>query len=92
MTPPRTAVHKCNKEEEINNLTLQVTRLVTMVEPMVADVKVATEFIIQSRERERLANEGDSKKSRDANTWVNIIIAVVALGALAVSIMAFRAG
>lgn len=96
MTPPRTD-HTCIKEPEISALTesfdkmeAKVNTLVDMVTPMALDVKTATEFIMLTKERERLQKEENDRKNRNTNTWVNVSLAVLAFGALIVSLFALK--
>jgi outer membrane murein-binding lipoprotein Lpp len=106
MTPPRTdhictkeaeiseLTQNFDKlDDTINSpegLVAKVNTLVNMVTPMAGDVKTATEFILRTKEREKLQKEENNRKNRNTNTWVNIGIAVVALGAFIVSIFALK--
>lgn len=106
MTPPRTdhpctkepEIDKLTENFErldtnINGpegLAAKVNTLLNMVTPMAGDVKMATEFILRTKERERLQKEENDRKNRSTNTWTNIAIAVVALGAFIVSIFALK--
>ena len=71
-------------------LAAKVNALVQIVTPMAGDVKMATEFILRTKEREKLQKEENDRKNRNTNTWTNIAIAVVAFGALIVSIFALK--
>jgi hypothetical protein len=73
-----------------DGLVSQVKSLVQIVGPMAGDVKTATEFILRTKERERLQKEENDRKNRNTNTWTNIAVAVVALGAFIVSIIALK--
>ena len=106
MTPPRTdhicvkeaeisaLTENFDKLDETINgpegLAAKVNTLVNMVTPMAADVKISTEFIMRTKERERLQKEVNDRKNRNTNTWVNISLAIVALGAFIVSIFALK--
>ena len=106
MTPPRTdhiCVKEAEISELIENfekldetinspegLVAKVNTLVNMITPMALDVKTATEFIMRTKERERLQKEENDRKNRNTNMWTNIAIAVVALGAFIVSIFALK--
>jgi len=106
MTPPRTdhvctqeekiddlTTNFDKLDDTINGpegLVAKVNTLVNMVTPMALDVKTATEFIMRTKERERLQKEENDRKNRNTNMWTNIAIAVVALGAFIVSIFALK--
>lgn len=106
MTPPRTdhvctqeekiddlTTNFDKLDDTINGpegLAAKVNALVQLVTPMAGDVKMATEFILRTKERERLQKEENDRKNRNTNTWTNIAVAVVALGAFIVSIFALK--
>ena len=106
MTPPRTdhtCIKEAEISELTQNfdklddtinspdgLVAKVNTLVNMVTPMALDVKTATEFIMRTKEREKLQKEDNDRKNRATNTWTNIAVAVVAFGAFIVAILALK--